>query len=117
MGYDLYSVVELCGMAGLAFGLCGFIAVLAGAHYARREFRTKGYLRPPSGRGWLRFLLWKQYDHFADPSARFLFGVAHFCLMGAIIVVMAVCVLLGSAVLLRGMAGFPTSLPEVSLPK
>jgi len=85
--------------------VCGFIALLAGAYCARREFRTQGYLRPPSGRGWLRFLLWKQYDHFADPGTQMFFGTAHFCLMGLIIVLMAVGVLLGSAFLFRGMSG------------
>jgi hypothetical protein len=54
---------------------------------------------------WVRFLLWKQYDYFANPTTRFFFGVTHFCLMGTIIVLTAGVLLLGSEVLLKGMNG------------
>jgi hypothetical protein len=106
MEYDLISILELCGIIGLTFWFVGFAMLLVAVRKARREFRAKGYLRPPSGKAWLRFLLWKQYDHFENPSTRFFFGIAHFCMMGTIIVLTAVVVLLGSDLLLNGMSGF-----------
>jgi hypothetical protein len=117
MGYDLLTILELCGIVGFAFWFVGSIALMVGVHHARREFRSKGYLRSPRGKGWINFLLWKQYDYFENPSIRFYFGVAHFCLIGMFIVFTAVVVLLGSELLLQNVGGFPSALPDISLPK
>ena len=103
MGYDFFTILEMCGIAGLAFWFVGFIALMVGVRNARREFRTKGYLRPPSGRRWFEFLLWKQYDHFENPSTRFIFGIAHFCLMAMIVLLTAILVFLGSELVLTRM--------------
>jgi hypothetical protein len=119
MRYDLYSILEICGIGCFAFWLVGFLTLLVAVHKARYEFRVKGYLRPPSGMRWFRFLLWKQYDHFDNPGTRFFFGIAHFCMLGVIIVVMAVVVLLGSELLFNGMYGLPGSgnaMPDLTLP-
>jgi hypothetical protein len=100
MRYDIISVIELCGICVGAFWFVGFAALLVAARKARREFRSKGYLRRPSGTRWFRFLLWKKYDEFENPGARFFFEIANFCLMGIIIVLGTVVVLLGCELLL-----------------
>jgi Trk-type K+ transport system membrane component len=107
MGFSLLQVLEMCVTFGLAFWFVGFCMLLVAVRKARSEFRNKGYLRPPSGTEWFRFLLWKHYEHFDNPSTRFFFGITHFCMVGAIIVGTAIVVLVGSEVLLRGMSGFP----------
>ncbi len=107
MGNDVYSILELCGVGGLAFWIVGFCMLLVAVRKARREFRTKGYLRAPSGTRWFRFLLMKQYDAFDDPVTRFFFGSAHFCLMALIVILTAVIVLVGSETLLKTLSGMP----------
>lgn len=107
MGYDTTSVVELCGICAAAFWFVGFCTLLVAVRKARFEFRVKGYLRPPSGSRWLPFLLWKQYDHFENPGTRFCFGIAHVCLVGMIVALLAAVVLLGSDLLLKNMSGSP----------
>jgi hypothetical protein len=105
MAYDIISIIELCGICGLAFWLIGSCMLFVAVRKARDEFRSKGYLRPPSGRRWLPFLLWKQYDHFENPDTRFYFGITHFCLVALIIVLGAVVILLGCQLLLGGLSG------------
>jgi len=100
MRYDIFSVIELCGICGLAFWFIGSCMLLVATQKARREFRGKGYLRPPSGRGWFRFLLGKKYNAFKNSGARFFFGISRFCLMGMIVVLGAVVILLGGELLL-----------------
>ena len=107
MTYDIFSVLEICGIIGVVFWLFGFGMLLVGVRKARSEFRGKGYLRPPSGIRWFRFLIYKQYEAFENPSIRFFFGIAHSCLVGMIIVLMAVVVLLGCELLLNGMGSLP----------
>ena len=107
MGYDLNSVLELCGIIGVAFWFVGSCMLLVATRMARREFRVKGYLRAPSGTRWIRFLLMKQYDAFDDSGTRFFFGLAHICLMGMIIVLAAIVVLLGCDQLLNGTSRLP----------
>jgi hypothetical protein len=107
MNLGIFFILELCGIIGVALWFIGFCTLLVATRKARNEFRVKGYLRAPSGTRWFRFLLYKQYDAFDNPSTRFFFGITHFCLMGVLIVLMAVVVLLGSEVLLNGMSGFP----------
>jgi len=103
MGYDFLTILETCGIAGFAFLFLGLVSLLLGVRKARPEFRTKGYLRAPSGRAWLPFLLWKQYELFEDSRIRFYFGTAHFCLLAMVVLLTAILVLLGSEVLLKRM--------------
>jgi hypothetical protein len=107
MKFDIDSILEMAGAIGVAFWFIGFCTLLVAVRKARLEFRVKGYLRTPSGIRWLRFLLMKQYDHFGNPGTRFFFGIAHFCLMGMIVALMAVVLLLGSELLLKNMYGLP----------
>jgi hypothetical protein len=107
MNPGIFLIIEICGIVGVAFWFVGFCALLVAARKARSEFRVKGYLRTPSGKRWFRFLLYRQYEAFDNPSTRFFFGIAHFCLMGVIVVLTAVVVLLGSEVLLNHVSGFP----------
>jgi len=118
MGYDTLSIIEICGLCLLALWLVGFGALYIASKKGRREFRVKGFLRPPSGSAWFRFLLWKQYQYFENPSTRFCFGISHICMIGGFVVVMAVVLLLGSEFLLNGMSGFTlNSSGYISLPK
>ncbi len=116
MKYDLFSVLELCGMGGAIFWLIGAFALLVASRKARREFRVKGYLKPPSGTGWFPFLLGKHYEAFENPGTRFYFGISHFCLMGLILVVAAIVILLACTFFFNGLSGFPESLPTPGLP-
>ena len=108
MGYDIYSILELCAIGAVGFWLVGTAALLVAVRKARGEFREKGYLRTPSGKRWFRFLLFKEYDYFEDTGTRFYFGMAHICLMGMIIGGLAIAVLLGCAFLLGGVAAMPS---------
>jgi hypothetical protein len=110
MGYDIKSILVLCGVGAFGFWLVGAAALLVAVRLARDEFRVKGYLRTPSGKRWFRFLLFKEYDHFANSSTRFYFGIAHFCLMAIIIVGAAIAVLIGCEMLLGGVASVPDSI-------
>jgi hypothetical protein len=101
MGYNLYSVLGECGIGGLIFWLIGFPMLLVGVKKGRKEFRVKGYLRLPSGLDWFSFLLRKHYDGFADAGTRFFFGIAHFCMIGGIVVLSAAVALIGCVFLLR----------------
>ena len=103
MGYDLVSAVEVCGLAALAFWGGGLLMILIAVRVGRREFRSKGYLRRPSGFHWFRFLLWRQYEAFDNPYTRQFFGYAHFCLMAIIIIAGAVIALFGCDYLLNRM--------------
>jgi hypothetical protein len=102
-----FLILELCGIIGVAFWFIGFSTLVVAAKKARSEFRVKGYLRTPSGMRWFRFLLYKQYDAFDNPSTRFYFAITHFCMMGLIFVLVAVTLLLGSEFLLKGVNGLP----------
>jgi hypothetical protein len=103
-----FSIIEMCGIVGVAFCLVGLTTLLVAVRKARPEFRGKGYLRTPSGTRWFRFLLYKQYESFENPSTRFFFGITHFCMLGMFIVLMAVAALVGSEYLLKGVNGLPT---------
>ncbi len=107
MGYDILSVVELCGICALTFGVIGFVALAIAVRKARLEFRVKGYLRPPSGANWVPFLAGKHYDAFDTPETRFFFGISHFCLMALIIALLAVVLLLGCDQILKYLAESP----------
>jgi hypothetical protein len=106
MGIDLLTILEIAGIFGLALWFTGFCALFVGVRKARREFRVKGFLRPPSGMDWFRFLLMRQYEYFETPSIRFYFGAGHVCMIGFFIVAAAVLVFVGSELLLNGINGF-----------
>ena len=107
MGYGILSILGVFGICILVFWLVGSAALMVAAHKARREFRTRGYLRPPSGHKWLGFLFWKQYDYFENPQTRFYFGIAHFCFLGLVTALAAGVILIGSDVLFKSMDGVP----------
>lgn len=107
MGNDVFSILEACATIGVGFWLVGFCMLLMAVRKGRREFRVKGFLRIPSGTRWFRFLMFKHYNAFDNPSTRFYFGIVHFCLMGLIIVLMAVTVLLSSEFFFKSLYGMP----------
>jgi hypothetical protein len=115
------TILALCAISGLAFGLAGFGMLLIAVRQARREFRVKGFLRPPSGLRWINFLLLKHYDYFENPTTRSLFGAIHFCMMVTVIVLTGAAALIGSDILLNGTSGISVSttngFPTISLPK
>ena len=116
MGYDLPTILKLCGLAGCSFLFIGLAVLAVASRRARREYRTKGFLRPPSGTAWVRFLLWRQYEYFENPSTRFLFGATHFCMMGAIVVLTGAAALVGTEILLNGFGGLSFNSPQNVLP-
>jgi hypothetical protein len=104
MDLDIYTICELCGISILVFFLIGMLVLWAAARMGRREFRSKGYLRPPSGKAWIRFLLRQHYDSFENPNTRYLFDIARFCLMVVIFVTGALLILILCALLLYNVA-------------
>ena len=115
------NILALCGLAVLLFSFAGVCMLGIAVRMARREFRVKGFLRPPSGTKWLHFLLWRQYEYFENPTTRSLFGAIHFCVMGTIIVLTGAVALIGSDLLLNGTSGLSINttygIPTISLPK
>jgi hypothetical protein len=106
MSADTLTILKIAAMCGLGFWFVGFCSLFVGVRKARRAFRGKGFLRPPRGLAWFRFLLWRQYEYFESPSIRLFFGTSHICLIGLIIVLVAMVVLIGSEVMLNGINGF-----------
>ena len=109
MGHDLLSILELWAACAAGFCLVGFVAFLVAVHKARDAFRSKGYLRPLWGKRLFRFLLFKEYDYFEDSGTRFFFGISHMCLLGMIILAMAIVVFVGCELLLGGMGAVPSA--------
>jgi hypothetical protein len=95
MNQNSIIIIELCALLGMAFSFVGICAILIASHRARREFRVKGYVRPPKGRAWIRFLLIRQYEAFDDETIQSAFRVAHFCLLAVMIDAGAILILLG----------------------
>jgi hypothetical protein len=100
-------ILEACGVIAVAFLFVGCSTLVVASRKARREYRVKGYLRAPSGLRWFRFLIYKQFESFDNPSTRFFFSITYFCMMGLAIVMTAVMVLLGSETLLGGVNHLP----------
>ncbi len=94
--------LEYSAAAAGIVAVVGLTALTAGSHSAREEFRSKGYLRPPSGRQWFRFLLLRHYEVFAGASIRFFYGVAHLCLLALFVILIAVALLGASTFILSG---------------
>ena len=117
MGSTDNLILVVCGgLCGL-FWIAGFVMLFIGVRITRRDFRSKGYLRVPSGTRWFRFLLLRQYEAFDNPKTRFFFGGAHVCLMAMIVSLTAMLVLVASETLLQGINGVPDlSTPQVNVP-
>jgi hypothetical protein len=100
--YDLF--VEAAAALSVAFVLVGLFALWLGGRAGKYDFREKGYLRPPSGRALLPFLLEKRYEAFNNGSVRFFFGIAHFCLVALMFALGIVILLLAVTYVLDGVA-------------
>ena len=103
--YDFFTVVEIGCVFWIAFWLVGVVALWMGSHAARRDFRGKGYVRPPSGRAWFPFLLEKRYEAFENSSIQFFFKISRFCLLAMILILAALILLVGINTLFKSMAG------------
>ena len=87
MPFDVTAILEWSAWAVAVLWVIGTLSILAGSRRARRAFRGKGYLRPPSGKAWIRFLYYKHYDAFEDPWIRFYYKIARICLFLSVLVV------------------------------
>ena len=116
---DFYTIVAICGIIVVVLWIVGVVMLMIAARKGRPEFRSKGYLRIPSGTRWFRFLLFKQYDAFDDSGTRFFFGVSHMCLLGVLVAAAAVVVLVGCDVFFGNMDDLPggLGLPKVNIPR
>jgi hypothetical protein len=97
-GYNFNAIplVEWSALTVAILWTVGLWCILAGSRRAKRAFRGKGYLRPPTGKAWLRFLYYKHYESFEDPTVRFYYRVARICLFLCVFIVIAVAIFLGS---------------------
>ena len=105
LGTDPLSILIYCGAAALLFLIVGLAGLWAGIKRTKPAFRSKGYLRTPSGSRLFHFLLFKQYEAFDDSGIRFYFGVAHFCLVGMFVALAGFLALLGCELLLMRVSG------------
>ena len=103
--YDFFTILEDGSVLWIAFWLVGVFSLWMGSHTARRDFRGKGYVRPPSGRDWLPFLLEKRYEVFDNSSIHFFFKISRFCLMAMLFILAALVLLVAINTLFRSMAG------------
>src|SRR5271167_4317285 len=100
MAFNLTAFLEWAGLAVAILWMIGPWFILAGSRRARRAFRGKGYLRPPSGKAWIRFLYYKHYDAFEDPWIRFYYKIARNCLFLSVLIVVAVVIFIGLLLIL-----------------
>ena len=107
MPIDLIPLLEYSTLAATLLWTFGLACVLMGSRRARRAFRGKGYLRPPTGKAWLRFIYFKHYDSFEDPMIRFYYRVARVCLFLFIFLVIALFIFVGSVGVLGRVASGP----------
>jgi hypothetical protein len=103
--YDFVTILEVGGVLWVAFWLVGVFALWLGSHAARKDFRGKGYVRPPSGREWFPFLLEKRYEIFEASSIRFFFKISHVCLMAMIFILAGLILLVGIDTLFKSLSG------------
>ena len=103
--FDFGTIIEIGCIFWVAFWLIGVFALWMGCHAARKEFRGKGYVRPPSGRAWFPFLLEKRYEIFDSSSIRFFFKISHVCLMVMMFLLAALVLLVGAATFFWSMGG------------
>jgi hypothetical protein len=109
-----FNAIPLLEWAGLALSILlsvGLWCMLAGSRRARRAFRGKGYLRPPTGRAWVRFLYYKHYESFEDSGIRFYYGLARKCFFLFILLLVALIIFLGSVIVLEQVA--PAAAPNM----
>jgi hypothetical protein len=107
MPFDLFTILEYAALASAILWTVGLWGLAAGSRQAKRAFRGKGYLRPPTGKAWLRFLYYKHYDSFEDAGIRFAYRTAHVCLFLFVVLVIALSIFLGSVYLLRYVSPVP----------
>ena len=107
MTIDTITILEWAALLAVALWVLGLWGIVVGSRKAKRVFRGKGYLRPPTGKAWLRFLYYKHYDSFEDPGIRFYYGLAHVCFFLFAIVAVTALIFLGSEVLLSKVASGP----------
>jgi hypothetical protein len=96
MRFNPLTVLELGGLCSLLVVVVGFGSLFLGTYKARRAFRQKGFLRPPSGSEWFRFLLLRQYEWFESTTIRLCFGTSHVCLIIGFFVIAALALFFGS---------------------
>jgi hypothetical protein len=99
--FNLIPLLEWSGLAMSILLSIGLWCMLGGSRRARRAFRGKGYLRPPTGRAWVRFLYYKHYDSFEDPGIRFYYSMARKCFFLLTLLMVAVIIFLGAVYFLE----------------
>lgn len=107
MNYDLPTVLECCGAGCAVLWLIGFPMLLIAVKKSRHLFRSKGYLRTPSGLEWFPFLLKKRYESFDEPAGQTFFGISYFCAVCGLILLCAAIVLLGCVLLFGTVSQVP----------
>jgi hypothetical protein len=104
MQINTITLLEWAALGVSLLWTVGLWGLVMGSRRARRAFRGKGYLRPPSGKAWLRFLYYKHYDSFEDPGIRFYYALARVCLYIFVLLALALSICLGSDIVLRGVS-------------
>lgn len=112
MAIDYLKLLEWAGLAAAVLWTIGLWGLVMGSRKAKRAFRGKGYLRPPTGKAWLRFLYYKHYDSFEDPGIRFFYGLSHLCLAVFVFLAFALLLFLGLILLLGHVSWNPTTSPS-----
>jgi hypothetical protein len=113
MDRNPFNAIPLLEWSALAMAiLCsvGLLCMLAGSRRARRAFRGKGYLRPPTGKAWVRFLYYNHYESFEDPGIRFYYRMARNCFFLFTLLVVALIIFLGAVFFLGQVT--PASAPS-----
>ncbi len=108
MPIDTIKLLEWAALGGSVICAIGFWCILMGSRRARRAFRGKGYLRPPTGKAWLRFLYFQHYDSFEDPGIRFYYRLAHICMIAFVILAISLAIFLGSVLILTRVSSGPS---------
>jgi len=111
MSFEIIPFLEWSALSASLLWAAVLVCILMGSRKARRFFRGKGYLRPPSGKAWLRFLYYKHYDSFEDPAIRFYYGLARMFLFLFVFLLVAVSIFIGSLLLLGRVS--PAVAPQV----
>jgi hypothetical protein len=96
MSFDIVPLLEWSALTFAILWALGLWCILGGSRRARRAFRGKGYLRPPTGKAWIRFLYYKHYEAFEDAGIRFYYSAARFCLFLFVFLAVALCIFVGS---------------------
>src|ERR1700744_6301113 len=107
---DPIAILEWAALVGAALWTIGLFGLAMGSRRAKYAFRGKGYLRPPSGKAWIRFLYYKHYDAFEDPWIRFYYKIARICLFGSVLIVVGAVIFIGLLLILF-QAAQPTRAP------